>query len=92
MHLSNSSKALTRVIKAVTYLASESRTPPTFSVYLTSTYHGLHNNVQLPSNEEDIQLATLSINARQLQSNRRAAAIFNVPETTLRDRRAGKPA
>ena len=52
----------------------------------------LHNNVQLPSNEEDIQLAISSINARQLQSNRRAAAIFNVPETTLRDRRAGKPA
>jgi hypothetical protein len=41
-----------------------------------------HNNIQLPSNEGNIQLAISSLNARQLQSNRRAAAIFNVPETT----------
>jgi hypothetical protein len=52
----------------------------------------LHNNIQLPSNEGDIQLAMLSINVRKFQSNRRAAVIFNVPKTTLRDRRAGKPA
>ena len=52
----------------------------------------LHNNIRLSLNEDDIQLAILSLNARQLQSNRRAAAIFNVPETMLRDRRAGKPA
>jgi hypothetical protein len=48
----------------------------------------LHNNTRLSLNEGDIQLAISSINARQLQSNRRVAAIFNVPETTLRDRRA----
>jgi hypothetical protein len=52
----------------------------------------LHDNMQLRSNEGDIQLAISSLNAHQLQSDRRAATIFNVPETTLRDRRAGKPA
>ena len=51
----------------------------------------LLNNIRLSSNEGDIQFAISSLNARQLQSNRRATAIFNIPETTLRDRRAGKP-
>jgi hypothetical protein len=50
-----------------------------------------HNNIQLPSNEGDIQLAISSLNAHQLRSNQRAAAIFNVSKTTLRDQRAGKP-
>ena len=51
-----------------------------------------HRNTILPSTEGDIQLAILSLNSSQLQSNRRAATIFSVPESTLRDRRAGKPA
>ena len=50
-----------------------------------------HNTI-LPSAEGDIQLAILSLNSSQLQSNRRAATIFGVPESILRDRRAGKPA
>jgi hypothetical protein len=49
------------------------------------------NATQLPSNEADIQLAILSIKSKQIQKNRRAAAIYQVPESTLRDRRAGKP-
>jgi hypothetical protein len=48
-------------------------------------------SIVLPSNERDIQLAISAIDANQIRSNRRAAAIFNVPESTLRDRRAGKP-
>jgi hypothetical protein len=50
------------------------------------------NVTQLLSNEADIQLAISSINARQIQSNRSAAAIYNVAEATLRRRRAGIPA
>ena len=45
----------------------------------------------MPYNEGDILLAISSIDAAQILSARRAAAIFNVPEATLRDRRAGKP-
>jgi hypothetical protein len=47
---------------------------------------------QTTSNKADVQLAFSSLNAGQIQSNRRAATIFNVPRTTLGDRRAGKPA
>lgn len=50
------------------------------------------NVIQLPSNEGDIQLAILSLGAHQIQSNRRAAKTFDVPRSTLNDRRAGKPA
>jgi hypothetical protein len=42
------------------------------------------NITQLPLNKADIQLAILSINAKQIQSSRPAAAIYNVPEATLR--------
>ena len=47
---------------------------------------------QLLSNELDIQLAILSLDSDQIQTGRRAATIYNVPESTLRDRRAGKRA
>jgi hypothetical protein len=50
------------------------------------------NVTQLLSNEADIQLAISSINARQIQGNRPAAAVYNVAEATLRRRRAGIPA
>ena len=46
----------------------------------------------MPSNEADIQLAISSLNAHQIQSNRRAAATFNVTRSTLQNRRNGKPA
>jgi hypothetical protein len=42
-------------------------------------------------NEADIQLALSALDANQIWSTRRAAAIFNVPETTLRNRRASRP-
>jgi hypothetical protein len=45
----------------------------------------------MPSNEGDVQLAISSINTKQLQSNRAAAAIYNVPEKTIRRRRADIP-
>jgi hypothetical protein len=44
------------------------------------------------SNKADIQLAILSITSHQVQKVRRAATIYQVPETTLRNRRAGRPA
>jgi hypothetical protein len=47
---------------------------------------------RLPSNEGDIQLAISSLNCNQIKSSRRAAVTSNVPESTLRDRRAHKPA
>ena len=44
----------------------------------------------LVSNEADIQLAIPSIESHQIQSNRRAAAVYNVSERTIRRRRAGR--
>jgi hypothetical protein len=46
----------------------------------------------MASKEADIQLAILSIQPYQIQGNRPAAAVYDVPETTLRRRRAGIPA
>jgi hypothetical protein len=46
----------------------------------------------MPSEEADIQLAISSIENGQIQSSYRAAAVYDVPETTLRHRRAGMPA
>jgi hypothetical protein len=44
------------------------------------------------SSEADIQLSISSINMRQIKTVRATAQAFNVPRTTLRDRRAGRPA
>ena len=44
-----------------------------------------------PLTEADIQLTISSLNRGQIKSTRAAARTFNVPRTTLRDRRAGKP-
>lgn len=44
----------------------------------------------MASDESDIQLAIQSLKNKQIQGNRRAAAVYNVAETTLRRRRAGK--
>jgi hypothetical protein len=46
----------------------------------------------MASKEADIQLAIFSIQSKQIQGNRPAAAVYDVPETTLRRRRAGIPA
>ena len=46
----------------------------------------------MPSNEEDIQLAISAIYTLQISTVSRAAATYNVVESTLRNRRAGKPA
>jgi len=40
--------------------------------------------------EANLQLAIASISSNQIPSVRRSAAIFNTPEATLRDRRAGR--
>ena len=47
------------------------------------------SNTQLTCKEADIILAISSINQNQIQSIKRAALTFNVPRSTLRDRRAG---
>ena len=47
------------------------------------------NTTQLPYNEADVVLAVSAINTGQIKSVRRAAATFNVPETTLRRRLNG---
>ena len=72
--------------------ASESRTPPTFLTLHLSTTMPPPKSTLLPQNEADIQLAISAINATQILHVRRAASAFNVPESTLRDRRARKPA
>jgi hypothetical protein len=40
--------------------------------------------------EADIQLAVQDINLQQIQNVKRAAAVYNVPRTTVQDRRNGK--
>jgi hypothetical protein len=45
--------------------------------------------VQKPHTEGDIYFATSKITLKRVQSLTRAAAIYNVPRTTVRDRRAG---
>jgi hypothetical protein len=42
--------------------------------------------------EADILLASSSLDRQQIKSSRRAASTYNVPKSTLNDRRAGKPA
>jgi hypothetical protein len=49
-------------------------------------------SVQTASNEAGVQLAISVLNSNQIQSSQRAARTFNVPPSTLRDRRAEKPA
>jgi hypothetical protein len=44
------------------------------------------------SDEADIRLTILSLNKHQIKNVRAAARAFDVPRTTLRDRRAGRPA
>jgi hypothetical protein len=44
-----------------------------------------------PSNERQIQLALQAIKGDALLSQQRAAAIYNVAQRTLGDRRAGRP-
>ena len=44
---------------------------------------------QSPYNKADILLAIDSINHKQINSERRAVSIYIVPQSTLRDRRAG---
>ena len=44
------------------------------------------------SDEAGIQLTISSLNRKQFTSVRAAAKTYEVPRTTLRDRRAGKPA
>jgi hypothetical protein len=51
-----------------------------------------HQQALARSSEADIQITILSLNRRQIKSVRAAAQTFDVPRTTLRDRRAGKPA
>jgi hypothetical protein len=82
----------------LTCLASESRrqasrAPHQLCAPLPSQYTMPPRNVtQILSNEADIQLAISAIDATQIIYVRRAASTFNVPESTLRDRRARKPA
>jgi hypothetical protein len=51
-----------------------------------------HHAPKLTPNGANIQLALSPLNASQRESTRRAATIFDVPKSTLIDRRAGKPA
>jgi hypothetical protein len=50
------------------------------------------NLAQHASCEADIHLAILALNANQIQTERRAAAMFEVSRATLHRRRNGKPA
>jgi hypothetical protein len=72
--------------------ASKLRIPTTFlMLYLSTTMPPPKSNL-LPQNEADIQLAISAVKSTQILHVRRAASAFNIPESMLRDRRAGKPA
>ena len=45
---------------------------------------------QLTYPESDLQLALFDIQSQRVQSQRRAASIYNVPQRTLSNQRAGK--
>jgi len=47
---------------------------------------------RLPCNEADILLAILALEQRRISSVNLAAAVYNVPQSTLADRLAGRPA
>ena len=47
--------------------------------------------IQSSCKEADIQLAILAISQDQIQSERRAASMYNIARTTLQHRRAGMP-
>ena len=49
-----------------------------------------HHNLQNTYTESDIFLAITDITSKQIQSERRAAAVYTVPRSTLQDRRAGR--
>ena len=51
-----------------------------------------HQRALIHSNEANIQLSISSLNKNQIRSVRAAAQTYNAPRTTLRDRRAGRPA
>ena len=51
-----------------------------------------HQRALVHSNEANIQLSILSLNKNQIHSVRAAAQTYNAPRTTLRDRRASRPA
>jgi hypothetical protein len=70
-----------------------SRPPHQFSaLYQLLTLMALPTQVQTRSDEADIQLTISSLNREQFNSERNAIHTFNVPRSTLRNRRAGKPA
>lgn len=48
------------------------------------------HNVQSTYNEGDIYLVISDIQSKQIWSERRAAAVYKVPRSTIQDRRAGK--
>jgi hypothetical protein len=47
--------------------------------------------LQLRSNEANVIMAQSAIDQGQIESNRAAAALYNVNDNTLRNRRLGKP-
>jgi hypothetical protein len=51
-----------------------------------------HQQALIHSNEANIQLSISSLNKNEICSIKAAAQTFNAPRTTLRDRRAGRPA
>jgi hypothetical protein len=51
-----------------------------------------HQQALIHSNEANIQLSISSLNKNQIRSVRATAQTYNAPRTTLRDRRAGRPA
>jgi hypothetical protein len=67
------------------------RTPPRKRVHHLSTIMPQQTRTQLAQKEERIAAAISAIERNEVPSVRKAAALYSASETTLRQRRAGRP-
>ena len=74
----------------VTYLHSESRTFPTSKTFQMHHKFSPRNKIETLPKESRSVLALETLKKDSKLSLRKAATIYEVPETSLRDRRAGK--
>jgi hypothetical protein len=85
-----------RIILIITWFTSERATPLSGPANPTKApsrqQHVMSQQRKAPRTytEADIQLTISDIQSNQFQSERRAAAIYNVPRTTVQHRRDGK--
>jgi hypothetical protein len=95
-HLGTYSLVYVLIFKVVTCFISESATsvsrPLNTGAATARQQHVMsqQHNAQSTYTEGDIYIAISDIQSKQIQSERRAAAVHKVPRSTIQDRRAGR--